>query len=73
MTAVCPELNDLLMTPPSDTEPGGCFINRLRAMNKEERIKELSALNYIDQLKLARTHKVCLMLNHKQLCLLKTD
>lgn len=71
MLSICTELNELLMTPPSDTEPGGCFINKLRAMDQEERLKELSALNYMDQLKLARTHKVCLMLNHKKICLLK--
>lgn len=70
MTALCPELTELICMPPSDSEPGECFINKLRRMDSEEREKQLSALNFIEQLKIARTHKICLMLNHNHSCIL---
>lgn len=70
MIAVCTELIDLLNMPPSDMEPGECYINKLRRMSTEEREKQLSALNFIEQLKIARTHKVCLMLNRNHSCIL---
>ena len=71
MLSICPELTELLIIPPSDTEPVDCYINKLRRMNADDREKEISTMNYIEQLKLARTHKVCLMLNQGSNCILK--
>ena len=70
MTPVCPELNELLFSPASDIEPANCFINKLRAMDTEERDQKLSKLNFTEQLKIARTHKICVMLNHSHNCIL---
>jgi hypothetical protein len=70
MTPVCPELNELLFAPVSDLEPANCFINKLRAMNSEEREQQLSKYNFVEQLKIARTHKICVMLNQPHNCIL---
>lgn len=69
MAPVCPELSELLFEPVSDGAPINCFINKLRAMDAEEREKELLKLTFVEQLKIARTHKVCLMLNHSHKCI----
>jgi len=70
MEPVCIELNELILAPVSDLEPANCFINKLRSMDSEEREQKLSTLNFVEQLKIARTHKVCLMLNRTQSCIL---
>jgi hypothetical protein len=69
MAFICPELNDLIFLPPSDLEPDDCFVNKLRRMETEEREQKLASLNFVEQLKIARTHKVCIMLNHTHKCI----
>lgn len=70
MELVCSELMEYLNLPPSDLEPANCMVNKLRMMNGDEREHALMAMSYAEQLKLARTHKVCTEILNKSCCLL---
>lgn len=69
MLNVCPELLEYLIMPPSDLEPASCEINILRSMSIEDRERKLSSMSLSEQLKLARTHKVCTSVLNKSRCL----
>lgn len=68
MLNVCPELLEYILMPPSDLEPASCEINILRKMPQDELQHKLNSMSFSEQLKLARTHKVCTCLN-KSKCL----
>jgi len=67
---ICHELLIYINMPYSDLEPANCEVNKLRAMSSEERETELLKMTFAEQLKLARTHKVCTEVLNKQCCLL---
>ncbi len=68
MLNVCPELLEYILMPVSDLEPANCEINILRSMSEEDLQYKLNSMSFSEQLKLARTHKVCTCLN-KSKCL----
>jgi len=70
MELACPELIEFLNMPFSDLEPVNCKINKLRAMSNDEREQTLMSMSFADQLKLARTHKVCTEILNKSHCII---
>lgn len=70
MELVCPELMEYINMPSSDLEPTNCMVNKLRVMDELEREQVLMKMSYAEQLKLARTHKVCTEILNKSCCLL---
>lgn len=70
MVLICPELAEFLNMPYSDLEPANCMINKLRALSNEERDLTLMSMSFAEQLKLARTHKVCTEILNKSCCIL---
>ncbi len=70
MELTCCELMEYLNMPPSDLEPANCMVNKLRAMSNKERGNVLMSMSYTDQLKLARTHKICTEVLNKSCCIL---
>jgi len=59
--------------PPSDVEPPDCVINKLRIMGDDERKNKISKMTFIEQLKLARIHKICTLIRCKKRCILADE